>query len=363
MAGITFVTPGQGSFAVARARPAASVSQAVRFASTTAPSTPSRLPVLAASVAVLQLRRSSRAARRRVVVRAEETAEAKVDELVEERLVTDEEQLVTDDFDADSAVTPADADETTAPVADAKGADPKPEKWTCTACGSKNFPKATECHKCGSKKPSEEEMKLFKEKTQLKLDLVKITDDLIRIQADMQNYRRQHSESMSRSERLGKGDALRKLLPLVDDIEAALTAPDDMADGDKSHFTSYAMIFQKVIDAYGKMGVERQVVEVGEKFNPLIHHKAEELEASGEEVPGTILKVLKRGWKSDGSVLVPSDVSIVKESKMQKEAEAAAEDVDSSESAPQEAAAEDSSEGAPQEATSGSEGKGEAATA
>jgi len=187
----------------------------------------------------------------------------------------------------------------------------KEEKWACVECGAMNFPTVSECHKCGAGKPSQAELALLEEKTSCKKKVNDVMDKLIRLQADLQNYRRQHGESMSKSNDLGKRDALRRLVPISEEIEKALVAPADVTEREKSLFESYSLLFKKVHDVWSKFGVENQVVEVGAKFDPAIHRKAEERVAQGEQTPGTILEVVTVGWTCEGKVLIPSEVAIV----------------------------------------------------
>lgn len=187
----------------------------------------------------------------------------------------------------------------------------KPQKWTCSGCGASNFASVNECHKCGSYRPSEAELALMDEKKAAREEVSKVMDGFLRLQADLQNYRRQHNESMSRATDLGKQDALRDLVPLTDDINAALVQPEGMTEKAAKLFASYSLLFKKVTDTYSKFGVEPLSTKVGEKFDPLNHVKVQEREAPADEAPGTILEVLKPGWKWEGKTIIRSEIAMV----------------------------------------------------
>jgi len=188
----------------------------------------------------------------------------------------------------------------------------KAEKWTCSECGAGNFAKAPECSKCGAGKPSNAESKLVKEREAAKEKVQDVMDKFLRLQADLQNYRRTHEGAMSNAEGLGKTDALRKLVPFLTEIEEALVAPEGMTDREKALFDSYSLLFNKFNDVFGKFAVEKQEVEVGTKFAPKDHLKVEEREPeSDEQAPGTILEVVQQGWTCEGRTLIPSEVAIV----------------------------------------------------
>mmetsp|Transcript_116983 Transcript_116983/g.309083 ORF Transcript_116983/g.309083 Transcript_116983/m.309083 type:complete len:210 (+) Transcript_116983:298-927(+) len=144
-----------------------------------------------------------------------------------------------------------------------------------------------------------------------KAEVDKVQDSLLRLQADLQNYRRQHNESMSRAKDLGKKDTMRALLPVMDDIAEALVEPADLSEKESAIFTSYSLLTRKVADVFDKLGVQATATEVGEKLNPDDHLKVEEREAPGDESPGTILEVLRQGYRCDGQVVIPSEVAVV----------------------------------------------------
>merc|ERR1719348_1953463 len=107
-------------------------------------------------------------------------------------------------------------------------------------------------------------------------------DEFIRLQADLQNYRRQHGDSLKRTETLGEKEA--------------------------KIFESYSLLFKKVLAVWDKFGVEAMEVAEGDTFDTKRHRKAESREAEGEQTPGTILEVLERGWTVEGQVLIPAEV-------------------------------------------------------
>jgi len=195
----------------------------------------------------------------------------------------------------------------------------KPSKWKCLDCGHVNFAQATECDKCGALKPSPEEAKLVEERDEAKDEVAKVMDGFLRMQADLQNYRRQHDEAMVRARDLGKTDALRKLLPFNEDIEAAIAETEGMDDKDKAIFDSYSLLFRKVGDVWAKNGIQSSTATVGEKFDTIEHIVVEEREATDGQEAGTILEVVKSGYKCDGKVVLPVEVVVVASEKEAEE--------------------------------------------
>merc|ERR1719188_1666111 len=84
-----------------------------------------------------------------------------------------------------------------------------------------------------------------------------------------------------------------------------------MSEKEQALVDSYGLLFQKVGVVWDKFNVKQMEVNVGDKLDIINHTKVGEREAEGEEVPGTIVEVVKHGWKYDGKVLIPSEVKIV----------------------------------------------------
>mmetsp|Transcript_49975 Transcript_49975/g.161707 ORF Transcript_49975/g.161707 Transcript_49975/m.161707 type:complete len:423 (-) Transcript_49975:101-1369(-) len=200
-----------------------------------------------------------------------------------------------------------------------KKEDEKAKKWECSSCNALNFAKATECHKCDAPKPSDEELELRVEKQAAQKEVSKVMDEFIRLQADLQNYRREHEGSMTRSKGLGKQDALRKLVPFTKDIEKAMVPPENMSEKEGKIFESYCILFKKILKVWDKFDAREMEVTVGDKLDPTKHRKAESREVEG--TPGTILEVLEPGWMLEGKVLVEAEVAIVAFPKEEKKVE------------------------------------------
>lgn len=90
------------------------------------------------------------------------------------------------------------------------------------------------------------ELALADAKGVIKEELDEEIDRFIRLQADLQNYRREHEQSISRARDLGKQDALRNLLPLSKTLDEALVPPENMLERERSLFDSYSRVFGKM---------------------------------------------------------------------------------------------------------------------
>jgi len=272
---------------------------------------------LAAALVLAAPRRARRNGRSARVVAcaaaAEEEAKAEVKAEAEEEKAEEEEAKAgdkkADDEDWGSKGETVDDEELA--EEEPKAEKKKATKWACSGCGANNFAQVRECSKCGGKKPSRPEAEKLAERAEAKDQVAKVMDEFIRAQADLQNYRRSHNDAMSRAKDLGKQDALRKLVPFSNDIDAALVAPEGMTEKEAKFFESYSILFNKVHKVWEKFGIKAQEVAVGDKYDLNSHKKVEERKAEGDETPGTILSVVTPGFALDGKVLVPAEVSII----------------------------------------------------
>ena len=126
-----------------------------------------------------------------------------------------------------------------------------------------------------------------------------------RTQADFDNYRKRNADSVKRARADGKTDAVLEILPVVDNLERAITAiSDDSAregvDKIKKQFTS----------ALEKLGVAEIEAE-GLPFNPDLHNAVFTEEVEGVE-PDQVLAVLQKGYTLDGKVIRYSMVKVSK---------------------------------------------------
>jgi len=254
-------------------------------------------------------------------------AEAESKETVKEK-EPEPESKVEDSAEEEGEEDENDVEQEEEDEAEEVEAEQKPQKWNCIDCGTLNFAQSDECSKCGATRPAPEVAQLVQEKKEAQDKVGKVMDDFIRLQADLQNYRRDHTEAMSRAQANGKQDALKKLLPISEDIEAAIVEPEGLDEKDKAIFDSYSLLFRKVNDVWSKTGVQPMDAEVGEAVDPAKHIVVEERQVEEGQRPGTVFEVLRSGWKCDGKTVLPSKVIAIAEQKKAEEKKAEEEEAE-----------------------------------
>jgi molecular chaperone GrpE len=136
------------------------------------------------------------------------------------------------------------------------------------------------------------------------LDLAK------RTKADFENFRKRMTAEVQASTARGKGELLREVVPVLDDLERAIQAAGLDPEGDSEDGLSHGvlMVFRSLRDSLGRNGVEA-VDPKGEKFDPTSHEALSTIPADGVEA-GTVVEVLQKGYKLGDQLIRPARVVV-----------------------------------------------------
>jgi molecular chaperone GrpE len=131
------------------------------------------------------------------------------------------------------------------------------------------------------------------------LDLAK------RSQADFENYRKRAAREAVLAGERAKSGLVRELLPIVDNLERALTSA---ADGEQHLAEGVRLVHSELIAVLERNGVE-QFDPKGESFDPTVH-EALSTRSDDEADPGVVLDVVEKGYRTNGTVLRPARVVV-----------------------------------------------------
>jgi molecular chaperone GrpE len=128
----------------------------------------------------------------------------------------------------------------------------------------------------------------------------------LRIQAEFQNFRRRVDKERLELSEYASMEAVRTLLPILDDFERALKME---TGAEKSEYVKgMGLIHQRFGGALEKLGLE-PIESVGKMFDPHLHHAVEMVET--EEAPDqTILDEFQRGYNFKGRMLRAAMVKV-----------------------------------------------------
>ena len=131
-----------------------------------------------------------------------------------------------------------------------------------------------------------------------------LNDRLLRRQAEFDNYRRRVERERFETMEYASTEAVRALVPILDDFERALKAET----ADKEYAKGMGLIYQRLLDNLTKLGLE-PVPAVGTVFDPNLHHAIQKEESEDAE-ENAILEEYQRGYNFRGRPLRPAMVKV-----------------------------------------------------
>jgi molecular chaperone GrpE len=130
-----------------------------------------------------------------------------------------------------------------------------------------------------------------------------------RTKADFENYRKRVAGETEAARRRGKADLAAELVPVLDNLERALTtAGIEPAEALAGEVSVDGALEQGVVLTYRDIrgSLERAGVEAfdpcGEKFDPQWHEALSTRPGDGAE-PGVVLDVVQMGYRLDGQLI------------------------------------------------------------
>ena len=146
---------------------------------------------------------------------------------------------------------------------------------------------------------------LAKELEQTRAQRDEYLDLAQRKQAEFANYRRRTEGIRQEAYDDGRRDTIEKLLPVVDNLERALSA----AGEESSLRSGVEMVLRQTLDTLAKLGVET-IDPLGQPFDAELHNAV--MQGSAEEgEPGTVCLVLQKGYKLGARVIRHAMVKVV----------------------------------------------------
>lgn len=124
-----------------------------------------------------------------------------------------------------------------------------------------------------------------------------------RMLAEYANYKRRTEQEKEAIGQFAKADILKQMLPSLDNLERAVSAPDG-----PDYRKGVEMIIAKLMDDLTKLGLE-EIPALGEPFDPEVHHAVMREDADGVEAD-TVTEVFQTGYTFGGRVIRPAMVKV-----------------------------------------------------
>jgi molecular chaperone GrpE len=148
------------------------------------------------------------------------------------------------------------------------------------------------------------------ERDQLKAQAAENLDGWQRARAEFANYKRRIEAERTELTASAGAEALKRVLPAVDDFERAMqTLPDDLKDN--PWVNGVAMVQRKLNAALEQSGITPIAITPGDPFDPAVHEAIthEDSDHFGSE---QIIGEVQRGYKIGDRVLRPAMVRVAR---------------------------------------------------
>lgn len=142
------------------------------------------------------------------------------------------------------------------------------------------------------------------ERDTLKAEREELKELLLRRQAEFDNFRKRTERERSEYLQYASMEAVREMLPVLDDFERALKAESGSAEYAKG----VEMIYGRMFEGMKKLGLE-PIESVGQPFDPHLHQAIERVETPAA-ADNTVLGEFQRGYHFKGKLLRPSMVKV-----------------------------------------------------
>jgi molecular chaperone GrpE len=139
-----------------------------------------------------------------------------------------------------------------------------------------------------------------------------LRDRMARRQADFENYRKRVDRERSDTYNRVVADVAAKLLGVLDNLKRALEAEASVEATESDEFRHFLsgvdLIYKQLAGVLEALGV-KQIVAVGEPFNPHIH-EAVVTEATDEFEPDTVIQEIRAGYRLGDKLIRPALVKV-----------------------------------------------------
>lgn len=158
-------------------------------------------------------------------------------------------------------------------------------------------------------KPKKKEKKTNKELEKLQNENTILNEKVLRITAEMQNMRRRYDEEISNIYKYNGMEFVKKILPIIDNFERAISQDDNNLNDELSKFLEgFKMIYGNFKNILNEMGV-KEIDSLHKEFDPntmnaVLTDKDENYESN------IVLDVMQKGYIYNDKVVRPAMVKV-----------------------------------------------------
>ncbi len=135
-------------------------------------------------------------------------------------------------------------------------------------------------------------------------------DRVVRMTADFDNYKKRAAREKQDAIRYANESLLEKLIPVLDNFEAAIAAAGNSSGNSDSLKTGVQMIHSQLKSAMTDSGLE-EIDALNQKFDPNWHEAVSQQESTEAE-EGQVIQQLRKGYKLRDRLVRPATVIIAR---------------------------------------------------
>ncbi|KAL6765465.1 GrpE nucleotide release factor [Haematococcus lacustris] len=133
-------------------------------------------------------------------------------------------------------------------------------------------------------------------------------DQLLRLNADFDNFRRRSKDEKDSVADSVRGDVVQSLLPLVDNFELARTQVKAETESEQKINNSYQNLYKQMVDIMRGLGIEA-VPTIGSLFDPELHEAI--MREPNDDLPdGSVVQEFRKGFRLGNKLLRPAMVKV-----------------------------------------------------
>ena len=148
------------------------------------------------------------------------------------------------------------------------------------------------------------------ETEELQEQVSKANDQVLRIQAEMQNVRRRAERDIENAHKYALDKFTADLLPVVDNLERALSTIDAADEAQKAVNTGLELTLKTFVDVLARFKIEA-VDPAGQPFDADLH-QAVSMVPNPDLEPNTVMDVFQKGYTLNGRLVRPAMVVVSK---------------------------------------------------
>ena len=146
------------------------------------------------------------------------------------------------------------------------------------------------------------------ETQQLRAEVATANDQVLRVQAEMQNVRRRAERDVENAHKYALDKFAADLLPVVDNLERALAAIDSADEGQKAVAEGLELTLKSFMEVLVRYKIEA-IDPAGEPFDAELH-QAVSMVPNPDLEHNTVMDVFQKGYSLNGRLVRPAMVVV-----------------------------------------------------